>query len=49
MEICLKYRNSPRISHDFFRKVYYCGVGCQKKDICRHRQEDGCGKRQEVS
>ena len=31
-----------------FRKVYYCGVGCQKKDISRHRQEDGCGKRQEV-
>eukprot|EP00434_Breviolum_minutum_P015301 symbB.v1.2.013485.t1/scaffold957.1/size148979/3 len=31
------------------KQVYYCGVGCQKKDICRHRQEDGCGKRQEVS
>ena len=29
-------------------EVYYCGVGCQKKDIGRHRQEDGCGKRQEV-
>ncbi|CAK9106735.1 unnamed protein product [Durusdinium trenchii] len=25
------------------KQVYYCGRDCQKKDIGRHRQEDGCG------
>ena len=26
------------------KKVYYCGVKCQKQDLTRHRQEDGCGR-----
>ena len=25
------------------KKVYYCGTKCQKQDLSRHRQEDGCG------
>ncbi|CAE8602962.1 unnamed protein product [Polarella glacialis] len=27
------------------KEVYYCGVACQKADLTRHRQQDGCGKR----
>ena len=30
-------------------EVYYCGIGCQKKDISRHREEDGCGKRPQAT